>query len=240
MQRSRRRLAANQRCYLCAEPIESHQNWDRDHVPPRRIYGARIKRTIAPQLRWLPTHTHCNASYRADEEYVITALAPAALTHDRHAVPTPAAGSVIEDIIEARLKGHGTGLLRSTLRNWGTVLGPNKEVVFEIDWHRFDRVAWKVVRGIYCLDTGRVLEPAWPCRIELFSSVMVPKALANPAIRAVLTTHSMSHAGHVFDYKWGCFVGPGDFRGHLILMLWWDSLLISVGFKEPQGDAVRR
>src|SRR5437016_1644421 len=38
-QRSRTRLPADARCYLCGNAIEPDEEWDRDHVPPKRIFA---------------------------------------------------------------------------------------------------------------------------------------------------------------------------------------------------------
>jgi hypothetical protein len=233
-QRSRRRLEPGTVCYLCGQQIDG--DWNRDHIPPQRMFGKRIKRILTPQLQWLPTHVACNSSYRADEEYVILSLFPTALTHDASAIPTPAARSVFEDVMNAQGKGHAIRLMRSTIANWGSVVGPRGELTFQMDWKRLDRVVWKIARGLYFLDVGVALPTEMLIRVRLFSSLMSAEAMLDPTVRPVLGTAPMGRYRDVFDYKWGCYVRPDGFKGHLIAMLWWASLLVTVGFVDPTSN----
>src|SRR5688500_10251791 len=92
-QRSRRHLPEGTRCYLCGEVITREQNWNRDHVPPKRVFGSAIRNEFQPNLAWLPTHVECNSSYREDEEYFVASFAG-------H-VSTPTARAVMQDLGEA-------------------------------------------------------------------------------------------------------------------------------------------
>lgn len=192
-----------------------------------------MRSRLNPQLNWLPTHTACNSSFRSDEEYAITALFPMALTHDHRAIPTPAAASVLDDIVEGGLRGHGNKLTRSMIKHWGTVVGPRNEVRVTLDFARIDRVMSKIARGLYCIEMGAILPLSVPLRMDLYTSMMAEQAQARPEIRAVINTASMGRYPDVFDYRWGCFLNAEGFRGNLIVMLWWGSLLVTVGFMDP-------
>src|SRR5713101_2832515 len=43
-QRSRRKLPAGTFCYLCGKPITEDQEWNRDHVPPQRLFAKSVRR----------------------------------------------------------------------------------------------------------------------------------------------------------------------------------------------------
>jgi hypothetical protein len=73
-------------------------------------------------------------------------------------------------------------------------------------------------------------------RVQLFTSMMTDRGMQDPTVRPVLGTAPMGRYADVFDYKWGCFVRPDGFRGHSIVMLWWASLLVTVGFADPSSN----
>jgi hypothetical protein len=56
-QRSRRDVESGTVCYLRGDEIASTRGtWDRDHLPPRRIFALSIKAEFSPQLDWLYAH----------------------------------------------------------------------------------------------------------------------------------------------------------------------------------------
>ena len=148
-QRSRKRLAAGTLCYLCGNPILEGEDWNRDHVPPKRIFPSRIRKQFSPKLEWLPTHSTCNSSYREDEEYFVVSFAG-------H-VQTPIAREVMKDVTDAARKGHGVGLIREILGRFGKVQGPRGEMLYSFDGARTDRFFWKLIRGLYYLHLDIVL-----------------------------------------------------------------------------------
>jgi hypothetical protein len=238
--RSRRYLRPNQCCYLCGQVIMHDEAWDRDHVPPRRLFGKRALRSLHTQLDWLPTHVRCNQSYRADEEYAITALAPIALTHDREAIPTESAKPVLEDMGRSLMAGHAVGLHRSLAANWGRVVGPRLETIVDHDWTRVDRFLWKVVRGLYFMTTDRLLPGDARHKVSVFTSMMTSEAYADPAILCTLSTAPMGKHSQIFDYKWACLVQPDGSRAHNMLFLLWESILARVAFLDPTSPSLKQ
>jgi len=148
-------------CYLCGLGIAEDQDWNRDHVPPQRFYGKSIRAAFNPNLHWLPTHTTCNSAYKKDEEYYVASFAG-------HA-DSESAASVFEDFRRAVGRGHDTGLFKMILGQFGKVALADGSVVFNYDAARAGRISWKLARGIYFTETGRVLAEDVPKRITMLS-----------------------------------------------------------------------
>ena len=119
-QRSRTYLPRCQMCYLCGEVIQPTQAWDRDHVPPKRIFASAVLKEHSPNLDWLYSHVACNRSYREDEEYFVVSFAG-------H-VKTATASAVMDDIHRATRKGFLIPLLKDVISRFGKVKGPKGRV----------------------------------------------------------------------------------------------------------------
>jgi hypothetical protein len=225
-QRSRQYLPAGTRCYLCGNVINpAAEKWNRDHVPPKRVFSSTVREQFSPKLDWLPTHEACNSAYRADEEYFVASFAG-------H-VQSSMADAVMKDLGEAAAKGHGVGLLREVISRFGRIVGPNGEVLYEYDTARVHRFVWKVIRGLYYLDLDIVLPEAMRGEIHIVNPANVPEDLARigwfPAVR---DTAPLARYGTVFDYKWLGWK-DGEVRGHAVSMLLWDGLIVASLFHDP-------
>jgi hypothetical protein len=224
-QRSRRHLSPDTLCYLCGQPIAPDESWNRDHVPPERIFGKRVRREHAVDLKWLPTHTARNSAYKADEEYFVVAL----VGHHH----TPTARAVWDDVARGAGAGHSQGLIRAIIGQFGKVVLPDGTMVYGLDTARANRVAWKIVRGLYTLQSGRTLPESQLRTIEIVPQSEAAKRLPNhPWFAAVRDTEPLGHHGAVFDYKWLCFKF-GESRGNAVAFLLWDGLIVLVLFHDP-------
>ena len=137
-QRSRIRLPTDTRCYLCGNAILPDEEWDRDHVPPKRIFALAVLQEHSPNLEWLYAHKACNRSYREDEEYFVVSFAG-------H-VKTATASAVMNDIRRGAAKGHLGRLIKDVLSRFGKVIGPTGERVYTWDSPRVERALWKIFR----------------------------------------------------------------------------------------------
>lgn len=188
-------------------------------------------------LDWLYTHESCNSEYRKDEEYTIAALVGHARTH--------AARAVMEDLRDAFKKGHKRGLLGMIVGGFGTVVGPRGEVTFKLDRYRVDRVACKLARGIYYRELGVVLPEKRPGEIRLINPFEAAEQIADLSwYPAVLGSQPMGDDTYrkIFDYKW-ISEKDGDFRGHAIVMLLWNKIILIAMFHDPAcgcPECVRR
>jgi hypothetical protein len=232
-QRSRKHLPPGTRCYLCGDAIDaSVQKWNRDHVPPKRVFGSEILNKYSPQLAWLPTHVTCNSDYRADEEYFIASF----VGH----VGTNMAQAVRNDLRDAAARGHGVGLLREVIGRFGRIVGPHGEVLYHYDTARVRRFVWKVVRGLYYLDRDdTVLPEQMRGEIHIVNPANPPEDLARIGwFAAVRDTEPLGRYGAIFDYKWLGWK-DGDLRGHAVTMLLWDGLIIATLFHNANVVSVR-
>lgn len=224
-QRSRRKLPPGTVCYLCLKPIEDDQDWNRDHVPPQRIFGSRLRQQFSLELKWLPTHAACNSAAKPDEEYFVVALV------GHHLTPTGQA--VWEDIARGVRKGHDVGLVKKIIGQFGKVSTPDGAITFALDGDRARRTAWKIIRGLYALDTAAPLPEAHPHLIEIVPQSEAEKRLKDHAwFPVVRDTEPLGRHGAVFDYKWIGVSMPG-FRAHAIAMLFWDSMVVLSLFHDP-------
>lgn len=231
-QRSRRKLTPDTFCYLCGKLIAEGEEWNRDHVPPQRLFAKSVRQQHSPQLDWLPTHVACNSAYRDDEDYFVTALV------GHHG--TAWAKAVMEDIRRGAAKGQGTGVIRTILSQFGKVTTSAGERVFALDTNRANRAIWKIVRGLYTLETGRFLPDMSYLQIEI-----VPRSEADRTLpghlwfESVRNTEGLGRHKAIFDYKWlGQYVDDGhvkvyDSRGNFMALLFWDALIVLCMFHDP-------
>ena len=225
-QRSRRHLPPGTVCYLCGAPFVAGEEWNLDHVPPQRFYGKAIRSAFNPNLGWLPTHPHCNSAYKADEEYYVASFAG-------H-TDSDTGRSVFNDFRGAVAKGHDVGLLKTILSQFGKVTLADSSIPFNFDTDRTSRIVWKLVRGLYFEEVGRVLPEDHEPRTIYMLGPEETKDVADkyPWWLLVRNTQPMGKYGRVFDYKWlGLTVEGG--RGHMLAMLLWERLLLLVVFHDP-------
>ena len=224
-QRSRRYLSPDAICYLCCKPITPDENWNRDHVPPERIYGKRVRQEHHVTLDWLYAHEACNSAYQSDEEYFVVALV------GHHNSPT--AKAVWEDLTRGSGRGHSRGLIKTVIGQFGKVILPDGGILFSLDQSRAQRVAWKIVRGLYTLESGKMLPESQLRKIEIIPQSEAAKRLTDhPWFPMVRDTAPLGQHGAVFDYKWVCWK-DGTLHGHAIAMLFWDRLTVLVILHDP-------
>jgi hypothetical protein len=97
----------------------------------------------------LPTHVSCNAAYKSDEEYFVVSLVG-------HHLQSESARSVWADVRRGAAKGHSIGLIRTIISQFGEVVLPNWTGTFAPDGARVRRVAWKLARGLYTLNSRQL------------------------------------------------------------------------------------
>ena len=223
-QRSRSKLNPGTLCYLCLEPLLEGQPWDRDHVPPQRIFGKDLRRQFGLQLEWLPTHRVCNNAAKSDEEYFVLALAG----HHR----TPTGEAVWRDIERGAKKGHALGLIKRIVGQFGTVTLADGSTTFGLE-PRAKTAAWKIIRGLYALRSPMPLSVDQPHLVEIVPRSETGRRLADhPWFPLVRDTEPLGRYGAVFDYKWIGIPVLG-IRAHGFAMLLWDSLIVTGLFHDP-------
>jgi len=156
-----------------------------------------VRRQHSPQLEWLPTHVACNSRFKSDEEYFVAALV------GQH--QTVWSEAVLEHLRRGIAKGHGIGLIKSILSQFSRVVGARGERLFQLDTNRANRAIWKIVRGLYTLETGTFLPEDSYLSIEIIPRSEADGALwQHPWYPLVRHTEGVGRHKAIFDYKWMC------------------------------------
>lgn len=150
------------------------------------------------------------------------------------------ANAVMEDIRRGAARGQGTGVIKTILAQFGKVTTSAGERVFALDTNRANRAIWKIVRGLYTLETGRFLPDLSYLQLEI-----VPRSEAERTLpghlwyESVRNTESLARHQAIFDYKWLCrYVDDGhvevfESRGNFMALLFWDALIVLCMFHDP-------
>ena len=210
-------------CYLCGKPLSGLIN--NDHVPPRQLYTAAIRKAHAPNLLTISVHKDCNRAYQYDEDYFTNTLAPLA-------TGSYAGNSFLEDVWLKYEKGEKQGLVGKVLREFehrpsGIALSDHL-VAKRFDGERLHRVAWKIIRGLYFHQYKQVLPEDTPNSLQIVPPDQVPpkeflRGLPNHPIHG-------QYPG-VFDYKFAKF--PEAQSLNYWAMLLWDRVILIMDFHDP-------
>jgi len=207
---------------LCGQPLAGELN--DDHVPPKQIFAKQVRKTHSPNLETVQVHKSCNAEYQSDEDYFVSTLVPLA-------VETYAGRSVVEDQARRLATGRRTGLLNFVHKEFesrpsGLVL-PDGLLAKRYNRPRVERVAWKIVRGLYFLQEKRVLPEATPFGLQVAS----PPEDSVPSLLSFLDgVPSFGKYRAVFDYTYRRIEEPPMY---LWAMLLWDRVILVLGHHEP-------
>lgn len=218
-------------CYLCGELVR--EDVSDDHVPPKQFFAPIIRKNEnLDQLVTLPTHKACNEAYARDEEYLTWALAPIA-------AGSPAADAVVAHHASTfragrRSVGLGRKILSQFVERPSGLYLPHDLVVMRVEGDRLARVLWKIVRGLYLIETGRVLPEDTPYALEIMEPAS-PGVSKHPEIwEAVKEQSSKGTYGAVFDYKYLHAVA-GAAELHAWGMLLWDKIMVFILHVHPHS-----
>jgi hypothetical protein len=212
-------------CYLCGDL--SGPKPSRDHVPPQQFYAPSLRRRLnLARLQTLPTHMECNEAFKKDEEYFVWALSPLA-------VETTAGKALLFDQTMKVRSGQRLGLAKRIraefeARPSGLILPDGKEVK-RLDGERIRRVAWKVVRGLYMLETRQVLPKATKFTLEVLGPADSGPRRLTDFWDPVRRQPSKGPYQGIFAYKYLRAVAEDDPLGaplHVWAMLLWDRLIL--------------
>jgi hypothetical protein len=205
-------------CYLCGLPLVAPTN--QDHVPPKQLYTAEIRKAHRPNLLTIKVHMECNRSYQIDEDYFVNTLAP-------FAAGSYSGNSLLQDVARKYAQGVGRVLEEFERRPSGIVL-PDHLVAKRFDGNRLHRVAWKIVRGLYFHRHRKVLPELTPNHLEMVSPDRLPP---KEFLMALWDTPSQGQYPGVFDYKFATF--PQLLNFNYWAMLLWDRVILIMSFHDP-------
>jgi len=208
-------------CYLCGEPLVGDIH--RDHVPPRQFYAREVRTKHSPNLFTLPVHSSCNKAYQKDEDYFMHSIAPLAME-------SYSGKALWHDISKQYGRPQGRRIGKMILEEFqerpsGLIL-PSGKVAKKFDGQRVWRVVWKITRGLFFKEMGRFLPDETPRTYKIFSAGENPP----PEFDFVRNLLPQGQYPGVFDYKYIEFT---EKNFHFWAMLFWDKIIIFVGFHDP-------
>lgn len=216
-------------CYLCDLPLTPPTSVD--HVPPKQFFARAIRKKHGPQLLTIQVHDACNKAYQLDEDYFVHTLMP----FNRQ---TYAGRAIYDEVLAKWRAGKKVGLTRSVLNEFelrpaGLVL-PGNKVVKRFRGERLQRVAWKIVRGLY-FNHHRVVLPEG-LRIWVSLTPVAGGEQQPPEHFLHFMEHNKeAHGAYpgVFSYRFENFAEDGVGSIHYWALLIWDSILVTVIFHDP-------
>jgi hypothetical protein len=213
-------------CYLCGEPL--CEPIGKDHVPPKQLFARAIRKTNPLQLDTLQVHDACNKAYQLDEDYFVHTLMPFGLG-------SVSGRAVYDDILQKFQRREKVGLTLGVLHEFephpsGLVL-PGGKVVKRFQGERIQRIAWKIVRGLFFMHHGRVL----PAETKPWVSLTAPdEAPPEHFSRFMMSVPDRAQHGRypgVFAYRFDNFSEVHSI--HYWAFLIWDRLIMTVIFDDP-------
>jgi hypothetical protein len=179
-----------QTCYLCGELI-SETDMNYDHVPARQFFPEEFRKNKSPQLLTLPTHKKCNSSFQKDEEYFFQSLFPLA---DGSPI-----GEQLWQEFYRKAEKHPRGYSLA-LKVYKEFKGhtPEGMVIKTMETERIENVLWKITRGLFFKEYGRILNGNLKCYLDHYYPNM---GNPPPAYNLILSSPSKGLYSEYFDYK---------------------------------------
>jgi hypothetical protein len=217
-------------CYLCGVNIES--DYSMDHLPPKQFYASSLRSDLnLSKLVTIPAHGTCNRSFERDEEYFTWSMSPLA-------VGSVAGDALARERADKLSRGRSVPLFQAVRqefdKNPSGLHLPGGRVIKRFEGARVNRVAWKLVRGLYFHETSAVLPDDTPFTTEIIEPERARElAGTNPLWEKVKAQPSRGSYGGVFEYKY--FFGEIDGKKlHSWGMILWDKLMIFVAHHHPK------
>jgi hypothetical protein len=224
-----------QLCYLCGLPLSSSDATGKDHVPPRQFFPKALRRDdTSLQLGTLLVHTSCNHSYQSDEDYFVSAIVPIAMSTRR--------GSEMWSDLAQQIDRPATqALFRMNMRRSSfpdrPILLPGGRIPWHFDGPRVWRIVWKIMRGVFYTDEGRVLPEN---TMHICDSVTTSNESPPDLYGVVAPSPIKGHHPDVFSYKLRRF----EIQDAVVWaagLLFWEYVAFFLVFHDPDcqcGDCL--
>jgi hypothetical protein len=209
-------------CYLCGEPLA--RPFTLDHVPPRQLYAAEVRKAHSPHLLTIRVHDACNQAYQHDEDYFVAALMP-------FASGSYSGNAIYKEVLGRFRKGKTVPLVRKVLAEFdrrpsGLILPPTM-VAKRFEGKRIKRVVWKIIRGLYFHNTGRLL----PEKLKVGVQIIPPDQVPPEEFLVLLWDRpNLGKYPGVFDYRF--LIAPELDNFHYWAFLLWDRIIVTACFQE--------
>ena len=94
-------------------------------------------------------------------------------------------------------------MIKTILGQFGKVRTSDGTMLFALDANRANRAIWKIVRGLYTLETGRFVPDLSYLNIEIVPRSEADKTLPRHLwFELVRNTEGLGRHKAIFDYKW--------------------------------------
>jgi hypothetical protein len=212
--------AAVKLCYLCGEKLSRPHG--KDHVPPRQLFAASIRRKYSPRMDTVKVHDACNRAYQKDEDYFVAAFLPFARGSESGEARIR---EIVEQFHSARPSASLTKMVLSEFHRVSPagVVFPPGLIGKKFDMPRINRVAWKVARGLHFMETGEVLPPDIQAVTQI---ALPPNAPEEGYLAAMDGIESRGRHQGVFAWRYRCFEDRPSF--HFWAFLLWDRIMLFV------------
>ena len=215
-------------CYLCGRPLSGPTS--KDHCPPLALFDRTIRQKYnLSQLITFRVHQGCNAAYENDEKYFKATMVPLARGSE-------AGNAIYETFIAESLEDKRKLILANKIlrefepRPSGLHLPPGL-VAKRQEGERFNRVVWKIVRGLYFHHHSTILPEA----IFVGCTLTAPGQRPPEDFQRVIDLSDDETQGRyqgVFDYRFRVFetdLGKLNYWAFLI----WDRIIVTAYFHDP-------
>ena len=165
-------------------------------MPPRQFFPESLRQTDTQlNLTTLRVHHDCNCSYQKDEDYFVWAIGPVA-------AETRSGAGLWTDLSRQTDRPQGRALLRKSFKE---MLFPDRPIRLpggrmpkKFDGERVWRIIWKIVRGVFYVETKRVLPIDTP---HFCDSVGTADDVPPELYRVLASEPAMGEHPEVFSYR---------------------------------------
>jgi hypothetical protein len=215
-------------CYLCGNPMSGEEENNVDHIPMKQLWTPEIRKSNNPNLVTRKVHKNCNSEYQLDEDYFVATILPlskGSFAGESHYK------KLTSDIVQNKNLGLKLQVLDEFSNKVGSILLPNSKVAKSFETERFNRIVWKILRGLFFLHNDVVLPLNWPIIRDIF--------LEDPPehFRLFSSLPEVPEYGDypgVFSYRYTQLVKPNGL--HYWAMLFFDKVIITACFHDTQCD----
>jgi hypothetical protein len=171
-----------------------------DHVPPKLF----LERPFPPNLLNVPSCEDCNKSFKRDDEYTRSVLAvDIRASHNKAAQFNLAA--IRRSLEKPEARAFADYLTRQSRRM--NILSPTGLPMVEIstDKQRVNNTGLHIMRGLYFIETGKVVPPDASLRLESKAGLTAdhPDIHTIARVFRVLPDHRHRESGTAFSYMAG-------------------------------------
>ena len=192
----------------------------------RQLWTPEVRQSLTLNLVTVNVHKKCNSEYQHDEDYFMATILPlskGSFAGESHYK------KLTSDIVQSKNLGLKIQVLDEFSNKVGNILLPSSKVAKSFDTARFNRVIWKIVRGLFFIHSNVVLPSNWPIVRDVFLE-KPPEHFRWFSSLPDVPEHG-DYPG-VFSYRFTQLVNPNGL--HYWAMLFLDKVIVTACFHDPK------